>query len=135
MWLVFAIYLRLEGRRHELRAACAPGHRQAWLWLVDSLRLRASRKELGQERGSAGPDPGEGDVREVVWLSRVFRWCLSGGRAKAIEIEADARHVEILIHQLNPQKTKSLATLGVKSTSSDVGPTLPLEKHTPFRLG
>ena len=69
-----------------------------------------------QERGSAGARP----------------WTRRCGRAEAIEIEADARHVEILIHQLNFQKAKSLATPGVKSTS-DVGPTLPLEKHTPFR--
>ena len=55
------------------------------------------------------------------------------GRAETIEIEADARHVEILIHQLNLQSAKSLATPGVKSTSSDVGPASPLEKHTPFR--
>ena len=26
-----------------------------------------------------------------------------------------------------------MATPGVKSTSSDIGPALPLEKHTPFR--
>ena len=76
-----------------------------------------------------GPDPGEGGVREVVCLNRVFRWCLpTSGRAEAIEIEANAWHDEILIHQL----AKSLATLGVKSTSGDVGPTLPLEMHTAF---
>ena len=81
-----------------------------------------------------GPYPGQGDVREVVCLNRVFRWCLpmSGG-AEAIEMEADARRVEILIHQLNLRSAKSLATPGVKSTSSDIGPALPLEKHTPFR--
>ena len=58
----------------------------------------------------------------MVCLNRVFRWCLpTRGRAEAIEIEADARHVEILIHSLNLQRPKSLATPGVKSTSSDVG--------------
>ena len=44
-----------------------------------------------------------------------------------------ARHVAILVHQLNLRSAKSLATPGVKSTSSDIGPALPLEKHTPFR--
>ena len=34
---------------------------------------------------------------------------------------------------LNLQKAKSVATPGVKSTTSDVGPTLPLDRHTPFR--
>ena len=64
-----------------------------------------------KSEGVLGPDPGQGDVREVVCLNRVFRWCLpAGGRAGAIEIEADARHVEILIHQLNLQNAKSLAS-------------------------
>ena len=73
-------------------------------------------------------------MREVLCLNRVFRWCLPmSGRPEAIETEADARHVEILVHQLNLQIAKTLATPGVKSTSSDVGHTLPLEMHTAFR--
>ena len=73
-------------------------------------------------------------MREVVCLNRVFRWCLpTSGRPEAIEIEADARQVEILIHQLNLPSGKSLATPGVKSTSSDIGLALPLEKHTLLR--
>ena len=64
---------------------------------------------------------------------RTQDWCLpTSGRAEPIEIEADARHVEILIHQLDLRSAKSMATPGVKSTSSDVGLALPLEKHTPF---
>ena len=87
-----------------------------------------------KSEGVLGPDPGQGDVREVVCLNRVFRWCLpTSGRAEAIEIEADAWHVEILIHQLNRRRAMSLATPGVKSTSSDMGLALLLEKHTPFR--
>ena len=44
---------------------------------------------------------------EVVCLNRIFRWCPpTSGRADAIEIEA------ILIHQLNLQMPKSLATPG-----------------------
>ena len=62
-----------------------------------------------KSEGVFEPDPGQGDVREVVCLNRVFRWCLpTSGRAEAIEIEADARHVEILIHQLNLRSAKSL---------------------------
>ena len=75
-----------------------------------------------------GPDTGQGDLREVVCLDRGFRWCLPmSGRPEAIEIEANARHVEIPVHQ------QTLATPGVKSTSSDVGRTLLLEMHTAFR--
>ena len=71
---------------------------------------------------------------EVICFNRVFQWCLlAGGRPEAIEMEADARHVDILIHQLNLRGAKSVASLGVKSTTSDVGPQLPLDKHTSFR--
>ena len=107
----------------------------------DNFVIKGVRRELhdffqqlkvhvwAKSEGVLGPDPGQGDVREMVCLNRVFRWCLqTSGRAEVIEIEAGARHVEILIHQLNLQSAKSLATPGVKSTSSDVGP-----KHTPFR--
>ena len=56
-----------------------------------------------RNEGVLGPDPGQGDKREVVCLNRVFRWCLpTGDRQDAIEIEADARHADILTHQ--PQR-------------------------------
>ena len=78
--------------------------------------------------GVLGPDPGQGDVREVVCFNRVFRRCLpTSGRAEATEMEA-ARHVEILIHQLNVPSASHWPQ-GVKSTR----PALPLDKHTPFR--
>ena len=58
--------------------------------------------KLAKNEGDMVPDPGQGDVPEVVCLNRVFRWCLpAGGGAEAIEIEAAARHVDILSHQLN----------------------------------
>ena len=67
----------------------------------------------------------------MVCLNRVFHWCLPArGHEEAIEIEADATHLDILIRQLNLQKAKSQATSGVKSTTSDVGPALPMDKHT-----
>ena len=111
----------------------------------DNFVIKGVRRELydffehlkfhmwAKSEGVLGPDRGQGDVREVVCLSRVFRWCLpTSGRPEAIDIEANARHVEILAHQLNFQNAKTLATPGVKSTSSDVGHTLPLEIRTAF---
>ena len=87
----------------------------------DNFVIRGVRRDLkdffGQLQGSKwakndgdlGPDPGQGDVREVVCLNRAFRWCLrAGGGAEAIEIEADARHVDILSHHLNLQEAKSV---------------------------
>ena len=111
----------------------------------DNFVIKGVRRELfdffeqlkvhmwAKSEGVLGPDPGQGDVREVVCLNRVFRWCLpTSGRAEAIEIEADARHVEILIHRLNFRCAKSLATPGVKSTNSEIGHALLLEKHSRF---
>ena len=112
----------------------------------DNFVIKGVRRELydffehlkvhmwAKSEGVSGPDPGQGDVREVVCLNRVFRWCLlMSGRPEALEIEAHARHADILVHQLNLQNAKTLATPGVKSTSSDVGHTLPLDMHTALR--
>ena len=66
-------------------------------------------------------------------MNSVFRWCpRMSGRPEAI-VRQMRDTVEILVHQLNLQIAKTLATPGVKSTSSDVGHTLPLEMHTAFR--
>ena len=110
----------------------------------DNFVIKGVRRELydffeqlkvhrwAKSEGVLGPGPGQGDVREVVCLNRVFRWCLpTSGRAEAIEIEADARHVEILIHQLILRSAKTLSTPGFKNTSSDISPAFPLE-HTRF---
>ena len=128
MWLTLSIYLRLgdAGLNFE----------QLTRQVLDKLGFTcgSSTPCVFVHEGVPGPEPGQGDVRKVVCLNRVFRWCLpADGRTEAVEIEADARHVESLTHQLNLQNAKSLVTPGVKSTSSDVGPTLPLEKHIPFR--
>ena len=124
---LLAINLRIEGRRHELRAAHAEKNMQAYVY-VDNFVIKGVRRELydffehlkvhmwAKSEGVLRPDLGQVDVREVLCLNRLFRWCLpTSGRAEAIEIEADARYVEILVHQLN------------------LWPALPLEKHTPFR--
>ena len=76
-----------------------------------------------KNEGVLGPDRGQGVKREVICLNRVFRWCLpTCDRPEAIEIEAHARHVDILTHQLNLKGAKSVASPDVKSTTSDVGP-------------
>ena len=88
------------------------------------IECRASGHIRNQNRSSAIQQEGDKKTRY---------WCLpTSGRAEAIEIQADARHVEIRIHQLNLQSAKSLSTPGVKSTTSDIVPVFPLEKHTPF---
>ena len=81
-----------------------------------------------QNNNHLEPAPGQSDKREVICQSRVFRRCLPiGDRPEEIEIEADARHVDILTHQLNLKGAKSVASLVVNSTTSDVGPPLLLD--------
>lgn len=54
-----------------------------------------------KNEGMQGPDQSKGDVREVVCLNRIFRWCeATGHRKDAIDVEADARHAEIIAAQL-----------------------------------
>ena len=93
----------------------------------DNFMIKGGRRELFEQlkvhtwtksEGVLGPDPGQGDVREVFCLNRVFRWGPTSGRAEAIEIEADARHIEILIHQLNLWSAKSLATPGDRARAA-----------------
>ena len=59
--------------------------------------------ELGKRlivkvRGTLGPRRDLGDVQEIVVLNRIVRW-VTGDRPR-IEMEADARHVPLLVQQL-----------------------------------
>lgn len=48
--------------------------------------------------GVLGPHAPPGGIHQVVCLNRVFGWFLDAGIQKeAMEIEADARHVEIIV--------------------------------------
>ena len=53
--------------------------------------------------------PGKEDKKEVRVLNRILRWTKEG-----IEYEADPRHVEIMLKQLNIQDCKFVATPGTK---------------------
>ena len=64
--------------------------------------------------------PGDGDDKTVTILNRLVTWvCLSGSRNQ-IEIEADPRHREILLAQMNLDgaNTKSVTTPAVKIQES-----------------
>ena len=69
----------------------------------DNFGIKGVRRELydffeqlkvhmwAKSEGVLRPDPGQGDAREVVCLTRVFRWCLpTSGRAEATEIDPDS---------------------------------------------
>ena len=79
-----------------------------------------------KSEGVLGPDPGQGDVREVVCLNRVFRRCLPmSGRPEAIEIEADV-HAEPPDHGCWQQQAS-------KARAAMLDIRYLWKKHTAFR--
>ena len=87
------------------------GARDESAWVTDQL----STKFIVKDRGVLGPEPQ--DLKEITCLNRTIRWrdrWASGG--EAIEYEADPRHVQILLPQLNldGENTKPLGSPGVK---------------------
>merc|ERR1711884_178687 len=82
-----------------------------------------------------GPD--EGQCNEVRVLNRVLRWTSAG-----IEYEADPRHVEIILKQLNIESCKAVVTPGTKdeghakpgdASQADVDRELDEHKHSIYR--
>ena len=63
-------------------------------------------------RGKLGPD--KGDDKAITILNRCVEWTPDG-----IQYEADPRHVEILINELDLHDTKPVATPGVKGAPID----------------
>ena len=73
----------------------ARGSRSEVQWFHETLSVHMWAKV----EGIIGPNPSRGDSLEVVCLNRVFRYVrAAGNEPERIEIEADARHVEILLH-------------------------------------
>ena len=63
---------------------------------------------LTQTESVVGPGPSQGDVSDIVCQYRVFRWSARpGNRPAAIEIEADARNIDIILNQLNLMSAKT----------------------------
>ena len=93
--------------------------------------------ELGKHlivkvRGTLGPRRDLGDVQEIVVLNRIVRW-VTGDRPR-IEMEADARHVPLLVQQLGlTAKSKAVASPGVKDPTGLRGEELDAERHAIFR--
>ena len=85
----------------------------------DSMQLAWIESRLNEglilkRRAIVGPD--DGDDKTVTILNRLVTWvCLSGSRSQ-IEIEADPRHREILLAQMNLDgaNVKSVTTPAVK---------------------
>jgi len=74
--------------------------------------------------------PGRDDAQEVTVLNRVLRWTPQG-----IEYEADPRQAEKLVAECGLTGSNSVATPGVKESSSQVSEDTALEERlqTPYR--
>ena len=108
----------VKGGRNDLR------------WFLSELQ----KTMIANVEGVLGPDPSQGDQLEVTCLNRIFRWVRGvGGTPDSIEIEADPRHVEIIVHQLNLIKGKSVGTPGVKRAPCEDAKTLSPQEATRFR--
>lgn len=79
------------------------GRKDDLLWLKKQLLTRYEIKDGGM----LGPD--EGDVQDAMILNRLVHY---GPRETTIE--ADPRHVQILVKELNLTESKSAPTAGVK---------------------
>ena len=78
------------------------GVKKELLWLD-----MAFTKEFSTKTEILGPD--EGEVKELRVFNRVARWEMSG-----IVWEADPRHAEMVVEQLDMLKLKPVTTPGVK---------------------
>ena len=95
------------------------GQPAALQWMRESME---KKYELTVE--TLGPD--EGQVKEVRVLNRVLRWT-----DKGIEYEADPRHVEIILKQLNIDQCKLATTPGTKEEGLlKSGDARPLDEDT-----
>ena len=94
----------------------------------------AFRDELGKHllvktTAVVGPNVEMGDVQEAIHLNTLLRLYLPGAeRGKRSEIEADPRHVEILVSQMGlSDESKAVSTPDVRTTDEEDGNELGAE--------
>ena len=70
-----------------------------------------------------GPNAEMGDVQEVIHLNRPLRLCLPGAEGgERWELEADPRHMEILVAQMGLNNESQAVSLpGVRTTDEEDG--------------
>ena len=83
-------------------------------------------KSLTTVRGIMGPDAN--DTKAIVMLNRIIEWNISG-----ISMEADQRHVEIILKQLGMESCKGGDIVGVRPTLSEVEVEMSPQDVTRFR--
>ena len=90
--------------------------------LSDEEGITAMEKQLGERydykcTGRLGPD--EGDGEECTFLNRVIRYT-GPATSPTIEVEADQRHVEVVLESLGLNAANSVSTPAVKQTVQEV---------------
>ena len=73
---------------------------------MKAFREDSSKHFLLKSRGVLQLRPAAGDIGEISYLGRIERWMdprqfLSDGGVELVEIEADPRHVQILLAAAN----------------------------------
>jgi hypothetical protein len=116
----------------ERRIACAvhgddftlSGPKQQLDWVESKLR-EVYELKVGGRLG-----PGGADSKEACVLNRVLRWTKEG-----VELEADPRQAEKVLHELSVEGGKSVATPGLAPTSAQLEADKDLNEklHTLFR--
>ena len=77
--------------------------------MPESLKWMQSSLEQKYELTVKTLGPDAGQDKEVRVLNRILRWTTAG-----VEYEADPRHVEIILKQLNIEACKPVITPGTK---------------------
>ena len=89
------------------------------------LQEEVSNKYLTKVRGLLGPEPA--DKKTIVILNRVLEW-----RNEGIAIEADPRHVELMLQEMGMQNCKGSEVMGPAPNPADEIP-LTGKDATQFR--
>ena len=99
-------------------------------FVIKGLSANSTRSSLvtfgPRSKGVHGRRSSKGDVSEIDCMHRICRWSVpSGNRPEAVEIEADARHIDIILNQLTLVNAQTVVTPGIKTDSPDRGARLP----------
>ena len=102
--------------RHDARDICTVVHGDDFISEGPAEELAWLRKGLEKEfeikTEVLGPDAKAGEVSEVRFLNQAIRWRIEG-----ITWEADPRHAELVVQQLDLETSHSCVTPGTKEES------------------